>query len=35
MNDTVQATIQNVFGWCALGIELLAVSVIETASSWL
>ena len=29
MNDaTIQATIQNVFAWCALGIELLAVGVI-------
>lgn len=28
MNYSMQATIQNVFTWCALGIELLAVAVI-------
>ena len=28
MNDAIQATIQNIFAWCALGIELLAVAVI-------
>src|SRR5262245_58903999 len=28
MNVAVQATIQDIFAWCALGIEVLAVAVI-------